>query len=196
MHQLYGAELTGPAGIIHVTALWQSPSGVPRVLRVNQATPRSASDLFALCLARARADAIVTTGEILRHEPGLVHRIPTTAPELADLGEWRAERLGRPTPPLSVVLSSGRGLDLLHPLFQSGPCLVYTGDEGTASLASAAGERGVMLKANTNPSLRQVLRFLREERGCETVSIEAGPSTVRELYSDPLAIDELMLSVS
>ena len=42
---------------------------------------------------------------------------------------------------------------------------------------------------------RSAIVYLRDQLGCRTISIEAGPSTVRDLYNDPVLVDELLLSV-
>ena len=166
IREIYGDDLLGPAGVVHVTSAWSAPDGRLFSLRIGPDTPHSATDSFALELARARADAIVTTGQILRDEPGL-----TNALRDPELGAWRRERLGKLEPPLTLVLSRGADLDRSHPLF-------------------AASEVSVR-----NASLRDSLGWLRDERGIASVAIESGPSTARALYDEPLAVDELMLSI-
>jgi riboflavin biosynthesis pyrimidine reductase len=133
---------------------------------------------------------------VLRDEPGVTHAFPT-APELAEqLAAWRRERLHKRAPPLAVVLSTGRQLDLDHPLFRSGaPAAVYTSRAGAERLRAAARERGVQVVARARPGLRDAIAHLRDERGAATIVVEAGPSSASRLYAAPLAVDELMLSV-
>ena len=166
IREIYGDDLLEPAGVVHVTSAWSDPDGRLFALRIGPDTPRSATDFFALEVARARADAIVTTGQILRDEPGLTNALRD--PELV---AWRRERLGKPGPPLTLVLSRGADLDRSHPLF-------------------ATSEVSVR-----NASLRDSLGWLRDERGITSVAIESGPSTIRALYEQPLGVDELMLSI-
>ncbi|MCH2186088.1 hypothetical protein MK280_09475, partial [Myxococcota bacterium] len=45
------------------------------------------------------------------------------------------------------------------------------------------------------PALTDAIAYLRTEMGCETVLIEAGPSTSSALYQTDQNVDELMLSV-
>jgi riboflavin biosynthesis pyrimidine reductase len=193
LRALYG-ELPGEVGVLHVAAVWRQPGGGLRLLRVGPATPRSATDAFALSLERARVDAIVTTGQILRLEPGLTHALPVPERERADLREWRAERLGRSDPARSAVLSSGRALDLDHPLLRAAHRpLLLTGPAAASRLGEPAARRGIELVGLEPLDLRSALAALRA-RGLGSLGIEAG-STALELYAEPLAVDELMLSV-
>jgi riboflavin biosynthesis pyrimidine reductase len=194
LRALYG-ELPGEVGVLHVAAVWQRPDGERRVLRIREAMPRCDTDAFALSLARARADAIVTTGRILRLEPALTHELLGPPQLQADLREWRRLRLGRSEPAQSAVLTSGRELDLDHPVLRAAARpLVLTGRSAAAQLASAAARRGIGLVALEPLDLRTGLAALRA-RGGRCISIEAGPETALPLYDAPLAVDELMLSV-
>jgi hypothetical protein len=166
IRELYRADLLAPAGVVHVTSAWRDPGGRLFSLRLGPKTPRSATDSFALELARARVDAIVTTGQILRDEPGLTSALRDPA-----LIAWRRERLGKLAPPRVVVLSRDRHLDRSHPLFTTAEVSVR------------------------NANLREVLAELRDEQGVASVAIEAGPATTRALYEEPLGVDELMLSI-
>ncbi len=166
IREIYGDDLLAPAGAVHVTSAWSDRDGRLFTLRIGSDTPRSATDFFALELARARTDAIVTTGQILRDEPDLTCDL--THPEVV---AWRRERLGKSAPPLTLVVSRGTGLDRSHPLFAASEVIVR------------------------NASLRDSLDWLRDERGITSVAIEAGPSTTRPLYEEPVAVDELMLSL-
>ena len=44
------------------------------------------------------------------------------------------------------------------------------------------------------PSLADTLDLLHVERGLASVCVEAGPSSTRALYQEPLEVDELLLS--
>ena len=190
---IYGDDLVAADGVLHVAAVWGEAADRFRVLRIGPDSPRSATDEFALGLARVRADAILTTGRILRDEPDTTHALPGR--EAGRLAAWRRECRLRREPPLSVVLSSGRELDLGHPLFaQARRALVLTTQQGAARLAEPARRRGVEVLARARPGPRDSLALLRE-RGFRSISVEAGPSSARALYEDPIAVDELLLSV-
>src|SRR5262249_32038885 len=146
---------------------------------------------FLLLTARARADAIVATGEILRRERQLVHEPLANA----GLAAWRRSVLGDADPPLSVVLTRGLALDFEQPLFRAATQgLIFTGAAAARRLGPRP-RRNLEVVGPPAPSLRAALAFLRGERGCRTIDVEAGPSSTAELYEDPLAVDELMLSI-
>ena len=67
LEALYGVrELPRAAGVLHVAAVWAERPDRLTVLEITAQTPKSDDDAFALSLARARADAVLTTGAILR----------------------------------------------------------------------------------------------------------------------------------
>jgi riboflavin biosynthesis pyrimidine reductase len=191
MELLWGE--TAPArGVLHVAAAWQAPDARLVVMKICDRTPKSAWDFFVLNLARAQADAIITTGRILREEPELRHDLQGPAAEA--LADYRKTLLGKTEPPMTLVLTSGRELDLDHPLFAgSTRPLIYTsaGDR----LASEARRRALPLVIDPQADLRRAVSHLRVQTKAATVSIEAGPSTTRSLYAPPLAVDVLALSL-
>ena len=191
LRDMYGAEIGACAGVVHVAAVWEEKPDQYFALAIGEHTPRSQRDHFALEVARARADAIITTGRILRAEPALRHDLRGSWAN--GLAAWRRERLGKRSPPLSLVLTSGFGLPLAHPLFggRAAP-IVYTGHAGRALEARLPGAR---LVAADNPDIHGALDYLQNTLGCRTVVIEAGPSTARALYGATPRVDELMLSI-
>ena len=187
---LFGSRLTSPSGVLHVGAVCKDRDNSLSVLRIRPDSPKSENDFFSLNLARARADAIVTTGRILREEPDVQHSLQPL------LGDWRRETLLKTAAPISAVLTSGRDLDLDHPLLASSPSpLIFTSLEATTRLSEAATRREIELVASDAPTLLGLIDFLRSQRRARSISLEAGPSSVLPLYAQrPGVIDELMLS--
>lgn len=183
------------AGVLHVTACQRRADGSLEPLAIHGDTPVCEHDRFALGVARARADAIVTTGAVLRAEPSLNHVIPGDRVRVDALTAWRRKMLAKRAAPLSLVLTSGRAIDWDHP-FLRGPNRTYlfTGEDTAARLRPDALAIGADVIGVTHPSLFEAIRVLRD-RGCATISIEAGPSTTATLYREPIVIDEVMLSV-
>lgn len=185
----------GETRVSHVTACWISgEAGFEELhaLAINQHTPKSPWDAFVLSLSRARAGAILTTGANLRAEPQLNHRALVGQPAAGALEAWR-RREGFHEPPLSVVLTSGRDLDVGHPLF-AGPAAIFTGSDGAQRVGKAAKARGVEVVTVNEPGPRAAVHWL-QESGRGPISIEAGPSTAGELYRDSSLVDEVMLSL-
>ena len=155
---LFEDDLSEDAGVLQVVSCWRTPMGGARVIAINASAPASPTDRFVLHLARSRADAIVTTGSILRAEPKLTHGVAGPAKDRAELDAWRRESLGRSASPLSLVLTGGEGLDLDHSLFQAGnPCVIYTGEDAAERLRAAGSERGIEVVGHPTPSLRKCI---------------------------------------
>ncbi len=193
---MHGTDLPLDAGVIHPTAVWQAPDDRYVTLRLNAETPPSRHDRFALNLSRARADALITTGKILREEPGLHTDLIGSGPERDALLAWRREILGRTEPPIVLVLTSGKGLDLGHPVFHGwAEPVVFTNHDAAEALIPEALERSVEVVSHAAPSVHEAVVYLHDALECRTVSIEAGPSTSLSLYHPSLEVDELLLSV-
>ncbi len=195
VREIYDADLDS-TGVLHVTAVHQRRD-VYETLKIRPETPKCAHDFFVLNLARARADAIVTTGKILREERDLEHRLQGPGRVADALTAWRQEILGKRRPPVTLVLTSGRRLDLGHPVFKAWTRpVIYTGRQGQWRLESQAADHGVEVVGVEEPSVRGAIELLRYEFGAATISIEAGPSVACQLYEPPPTIDELLLSIA
>lgn len=191
--EVYGDELPRDAGVLHVASAWVAPDGKLKTLRICEETPRSALDFFLLSVARARADAIVVTGKILRDEPDLRYALP--GGEGGALASYRREILGLDEPPRLAVLTSGRAFPSDHPALRGWPRpLVYAPVETHAELRRRL-PLGVEIAGQEAIDIRPLIDHLENDLSCRTISIEAGPSTSRALYADPVRVDELMLSL-
>ncbi len=192
---VYGTDLSGATGIIHPTAVWRRSGGDLLTINLSADTPPSRHDRFVLNLARARADAILTTGKVLREEPSVTPLLIGSADQVAPLLDWRRVVLGKEGYPLALVLTSGRSLDLDHPFFRSPiPAIVFTGHDAASDIMPAALERSIEVVSHAAPSVTAAVAFLQKETGIGTVAIEAGPSTSLQLYRPSLLVDELLLS--
>ncbi|MCA9530239.1 MAG: hypothetical protein KC543_08895 [Myxococcales bacterium] len=194
---LFGEPLPATGGVSHVTAVWDDGAGKLYTLKIGEATPKSEADWFALHWSRARADAIVNTGKVLRSEPrltygfeGLGGRELDAAPMVA----YRRERLGLMEPPRVLILTRG-ALSLDHPaLSRDNRAIVWTTAEAAADMQGEARARGIEVIGSEAPTMRGAVAHLRG-LGCRTISIEAGPSTSLSLYDPPTMVDELLLTV-
>ncbi len=192
LSRIYGTNLDERPAVSHITALWRQPSGGLRTIRINEHAPKSSLDWFVLNASRARAEAIITTGKILRDEPDLTYTLhgPNELGEL--LLRWRHEKWGLTDPPWVLVLTGGKNVDFGHPVFRGwARPLIFTSDDGASRYLAHAP---CPVVADAAPNLRRAVHHLRQQRRCGLVSIEAGPNTSRTLYDDPIVIDELLLS--
>ena len=196
MRAMYGGDLSRVGGVVHVAAVWRDMGKRLITMRINAQTPKSTHDYFVLNLARARADAIITSGRVLREEPELTHEIAGPTGSGAALESWRREVAKKSKPPVSLVLTSGRDLDLHHPIFRGpGATVLFTNPEAAASLGAKNVGSSIRIVGRSDVGPRAAVRFLSGECGAETVSIELGPSSARALYGHPSQVDELLLSI-
>ena len=174
-------------GISHVTALWAGPGNELITIAIGEHAPRSAYDRFALNLSRARADAILITGKILRDEPTLRYDFPSEA-----FAEWRRIYAKRDASPRLIVLTSGQGLDPNHPAFSGWPkpMIVTSPDASLPNLSSY-----VEVVRLEHLTIDSALQYLQREQTFSLLSVEAGPRTTRALYRAPIRIDEMLLSI-
>ncbi|MBM4266081.1 MAG: hypothetical protein FJ144_05615 [Deltaproteobacteria bacterium] len=195
---LLGGDPAADHGVIQVTSVTRPRDAAAplETIAVGPDAPRSATDRFLLSLARARADAIVTTGKILRAEPDVRHSPLGSTEEIEALRRWRHDHLAKRDEPWSVVLSRGTSLDLDHPLFRppARPLLLVP-EETARRIEPAARAAGIRVLGRPEPSLEDSLAVLAADFGCETITVEAGPSTSRSLWGSPTRVDELLLSI-
>jgi hypothetical protein len=195
LEEIYPGLAPVPTGVVHPTAVWRRPDDRLVTIKIRPEAPASRHDRFVLNASRARADAFVTTGKNLREEPELRAGLLGPREDTEPLEAWRRAVLHKPEPPLVLVLTSGRELDLTHPMFLGGRTIIFTGLEAGERLERPALEHGVETVAHPQPSIHRAIEFLRSVAGAGLVSIEAGPTTSRELYRDPVVVDEILLSV-
>lgn len=191
---LFGSSFETRPAVSQSFVAWRAAEDEPLdTILINEHSPRSDLDFLALHISRARADAIVITGKILRDEPNLSFDLRAD-PRWGDaLLKWRERRWGLFDPPWLLILTGRGELDFDHPVFHGwAKPLIFTNDRAAARKLAAAP---CPVVADEAPDIRRAIRHLQVARDCECVSIEAGPSTVRALYERPIAIKELLLSV-
>lgn len=184
-------------GVLHVAAVWRPPGSDRNVvLRIVEESPKSGLDALLLAVGRARADAIVTTGLILREEPALTHDLQGSPSVAAALHSWRRDVLGLADPPWLLVLTSGKDLDPDHPAFHAwARPIVFCPQACAGDVRERLGGAPIEMVAMEEPSLGGAIDHLRRSRQARRITIEAGPSTASEAYREPLLVDELSLSV-
>ena len=102
---LFGGDFGERPRVSHSFAAWESAEGAPlTTILINEHSPRSELDWLSLHIARARADAIVITGKILRDEPSLSFDLRADARWGDALLSWRKERWGITEPPWLLIL--------------------------------------------------------------------------------------------
>ncbi len=188
---LYGPRPLPTSGVLHVTSAARAGDGQLHAIAIGPAAPKSASDFFVLNLARACANAILTSGAVLRAEPALRHELQ--GPWAPALERYRAA-LGKLGAPLCAILTRGAELPLEHPVWTDGTGkLVLTTPEAAPHLRSSLGARAQVV--GLAPLDAAVACLFLRARGSELVSIEAGPRASAVLYRARETVDELWLSI-
>ena len=188
---LFGDPLRERPAASYVAAVWSPGDGRHHVMKVDERAPKSDTDRFVLELARARADAILTTGANLRAEPGL--QFDLTGPGSTALMRWRVD-VNELMPPIALILTSGRDLDPEHPALK-GPARVvlYVPHEAVDGIRkSLTSFRWITVHGVEQTGAREALAWLRSDRDARCVSIEAGPTTAMPLLETD--VDQILLS--
>jgi riboflavin biosynthesis pyrimidine reductase len=191
LEALFGSSQLARAGVVHVSYVARDAAGRLCPLRIGPGVPRSETDSFVLGLCRARADALLTSPQNVRSEPGLSHRLTGRwAPSLA---AYRAA-LGKHEAPRCALLTRSGDLPREHPLWSDGTAKVLlTAPDRVEALAARWGDRA-QVAGLPAPSARSACRWLLAS-GAALVSVEAGPTTANALYDPPALVDELLLTV-
>jgi len=169
------------AGVVTGGRYWMTRVGEP-------GAPKSAIDRVVLELARTRADAVLLTGRILRAEPSLSY-----APLTESFAALRTE-LGRSNPPRLFILTRSFDLPPAHPVFRElGTTVTLLSANENASENIARLPPGIRRIKLDTPTVAAAIATIKSE-GCRTISVEAGPNAVRELYAEDSPLDELLFA--
>jgi riboflavin biosynthesis pyrimidine reductase len=152
-------------------------------------------------MLRAAADAVIVGAGTLRaSSPAHLWTGEYIYPPLA--GAYGALRtaLGKPEPPLNVVVTTTGDLDLDRRLFSSGevPALIVTTDEGARRLSDWPLPPSVQVATagGTGPlSARAVLDAVDRVRRCALILVEAGPHLIGDFFAEG-QLDELFLTIA
>ena len=169
----------------------------------------SAQDRMVMGLLRAIADVVIVgagTLSIDRHHVWTAERI---FPALAD--EYRRLRamLGKPAPPLNVIVSGSGRIDLGLPVFASGEAqaLIVTTSAGAKRLRKQRAPESVEIRAVRRSATRNSSRAIRASSILEQVSrvfqvsagklilVEGGPQLLGAFYAQH-ALDEQFLTLA
>lgn len=157
-------------------------------------------DRAVMGLLRALSDAVIVGAGTLRSVPKHLWTAPAIYPPLADAYQQLRASLGKPEPPLQVIVSGSGDLDLTLPVFQSGeaPALIVTTARGAARLSAQARPAWVHLLAVEGVdrvSASAVLDAVNRLRPCDTILTEGGPALLGDFLAEG-KLDELFLTLA
>ncbi|MFK7894383.1 MAG: hypothetical protein AB8G23_01030 [Myxococcota bacterium] len=185
----------GADGILQVTAIAASDRAT---IALGPAAPLSPMDRFLLGFARARVEALVTTGAILRAEPELRHDYAEEPGQDAAWAAWRSKTLGLEAPPALILLSRSGNFPERHPAIEAASAgLLWTSRETRARLGPKLGALDVVVAEEFGAGVAAAIGYAQERLGLRRISVEAGPSASKSLYEETAGakLSEVLLSL-
>ena len=195
LRSLYDGDLgfAGPTVYANFVETLDGVVAMPEVEGSNALVADGSGDDRALMgILRAFADVVlVGTGTLLASPKGRWRPEGVYPAGREAFAELRAAH-GKTERPAVAVVTSGRSLDVTHPVLADG-AVVLTTVEGAERLAGSVPDL-VAVSDGDSVDLRVALDVLRA-RGHQHVLSEAGPTTFGELLAQGL-VDELFLTLS
>ncbi len=175
--------------------------GIPGKAGGGEISGFNPHDRMVMGLLRAAADAVVIGAGTLRaSSPDHVWTAEYIYPPLADAYRELRAALGKPEPPLNVVVTGSGDIDLDRCLFRSAavPSLIVTTDAGARRLRDHGlpPSARVEVASGAAPlSARAVLETISRARESQLVLVEAGPRLMSDFFAEHL-LDELFLTLA
>src|SRR6266568_4822696 len=149
-------------------------------------------DKMVMGLLRAVADAVIVGAGTLRSVPQHRWTAQYIYPPLAGVYQQLRTSLGKPTPPLNVIVTTHGAVDLDLPVFQSGevPTLLVTNTQGEERIHAQHLPPSVQLSAiqSSGPLSAQAILH-------EVNRVEGGPQLMGDFFAGQ-ALDELFLTLA
>jgi riboflavin biosynthesis pyrimidine reductase len=160
----------------------------------------NAHDRMVMGLLRAVADAVVVGAGTLRSVPKHLWTAAHIYPALATAYQALRTALGKPEPPLNVVVTASGELDLDRPVFQPGkvPTLIVTTTDGAQRLHRRALPPSVQiadLHSSGRLSARAILQAVSDIRPTQIILVEGGPRLMGDFFAEQ-CLDELFLTLA
>jgi riboflavin biosynthesis pyrimidine reductase len=157
-------------------------------------------DQVVMGLLRAVADAVIVGAGTLRSVPQHRWTAQYIYPSLADVYQQLRISLGKPAPPLNVIVTAHGEVSLDLPVFQSGevPVLLVTTTQGAERIRAHHPPPGIELQAvqSAGPlSARAILQAVNRMRQCDVILVEGGPQLMGDFFAGQ-ALDELFLTLA
>jgi riboflavin biosynthesis pyrimidine reductase len=157
-------------------------------------------DRILMGLLRAVADVVVVGAATLRASPGHIWRAEYIRPSLADAYRSLRLALGKPDPPLNVIVTARGELDLRLPVFTSGevPVLIVTTPDGSHRLQETVLPKDVrVVVGGRNGALmaHEVIDAIGCVQRPDVMLVEAGPRLTGDFLAEG-RLDELFLTVA
>jgi riboflavin biosynthesis pyrimidine reductase len=157
-------------------------------------------DQMVMGLLRAVADAVIVGAGTLRSVPKHRWTAQYIYPPLGEVYQQLRMSLGKPAPPLNVIVTAHGEVDLHLPVFQAGevPVLLITSTQGAERIRTQHLPAGVELQAIEGAgrlSAQDILQAVSNVSQCEMILVEGGPQLMGDFFAEGL-LDELFLTLA
>lgn len=157
-------------------------------------------DRLVMGLLRAIADAVIVGAGTLRSVPRHLWTAEYIYPPLASSYQQLRTNLGKPEPPLNIIVTARGEVDLQLPVFQSGevPALLITTAQGAERLRAGRIPPSVQVSAPQSAgslNAQAILRAVRGVRQSNVILVEGGPQLMADFFAEQ-ALDELFLTLA
>ena len=157
-------------------------------------------DRLVMGLLRAIADAVIVGAGTLRSVPQHRWTAQYIYPPQALVYQQLRTNLGKPAPPLNVIVTAHGEVDLDLPVFQSGevPVLLVTTAHGEERIRAQRLPPSVQISmlGSAGPlSARAILQAVSRVRQSEVILVEGGPQLMGNFFAEQ-ALDELFLTLA
>ncbi len=173
---------------------------VPGHLSGGDISGFNAHDRVLMGLLRAIADAVVVGAGTLRVEPHHRWTAQYIYPAFAEVYQSLRASLGKPEPPLNVIVTARGEVDLALPVFQSRevPVLIVTttyAEERIRAYDVPSWVQIVALQSSGSISAQDVLKAVNYIRKSAVVLVEGGPQLMGDFFAER-SLDELFLTLA
>lgn len=157
-------------------------------------------DRMLMGLLRAVSDAVIVGAGTLRSVPRHFWTAQHIYSPLANEYQNLRISMGKPAPPLNVIVTAHGTVDLDLPLFQSGevPVLLITNTQGEERIRAQHLQPFVQLAVvqGAGPlSAQAILREVNRHRPGELILVEGGPQLMGDFFAEQV-LDELFLTLA
>jgi riboflavin biosynthesis pyrimidine reductase len=157
-------------------------------------------DRMVMGLLRAAADCIVVGAGNLRSVPGHVWTAPHVYPALAGSHQSLREALGKPGPPLNVIVTARGELDPSMRVLRTEevPVLIVTSPRGSTRIRSLGLPRSVQVSTVDTANrltARSILDAIARVRSSDVLLVEGGPRLLGGFFAES-CLDEQFLTLA
>jgi len=157
-------------------------------------------DQMVMGLLRAIADAVIVGAGTLRSAPRHRWTAQHIYPALSTAYQHLRNNLGKPAPPLNVIVSARGNISLDLPVFQSGevPVLIVTTPAGEQRIRAQHLPASVQLSSVPGAgslSARAILEAVSHAQQSEIILVEGGPQLMGDFFAEKY-LDELFLTLA